>query len=450
MEEVLQTMRELRLSRSSPNVTENGSQDDGGGGGGGGGGGSSSYVLGVDWAGERLAAASSDRRVRLFDRRTLRPLAALTRHGGPVVGVRFPRHSHDLLFSASEDGAVRCWDVRLCGGRGEEGLGSDPVAVFHSNGGRALASFDVNAPGSLVCAGTERSDNDAFLTFWDARGGRGSSRGPSGEVQPVGVYEESHSDDITQVCFHPADAERVASGGVDGLVNVFDLRQGSEEDALQATCNSHSSVAALGWCGRVAGGAGPRAGLPNDSGVGLPGDSGGGAVGLSGDWVFCATHTEGLLLWDLEQVTTETDDRPITVLNVPDVRIPEVTGGVRLDYVVDAFYHERADLLFIAGGTHGGDLHLLTPEFDSLRRGSPPLRTVCSLRGGHRATVRCLAWDGDDRGSLVTGGEDGQLVLWRPPGLAGAGAAGVTPKLPSAVHRKGRVRSTAPYKTKRK
>lgn len=51
-----------------------------------------------------------------------------------------------------------------------------------------LLSFDTDATSRLLCGGSEHTDGDAFLIFWDLR---------SSKI--LGGYWESHDDDITQV-----------------------------------------------------------------------------------------------------------------------------------------------------------------------------------------------------------------------------------------------------------
>lgn len=51
----------------------------------------------------------------------------------------------------------------------------------------------------------------------------------------------------SQVRFHPSDVSALVTGSTDGYVNVFDVRQTTEEDALQATLNTESSVSSITW-----------------------------------------------------------------------------------------------------------------------------------------------------------------------------------------------------------
>ena len=63
----------------------------------------------------------------------------------------------------------------------------------------------------------------------------------------MGGYFESHQDDVTAIRFHAKNPDLMCSGSVDGLINVFDLKEANEDDALQQTLNTESSVHKLNW-----------------------------------------------------------------------------------------------------------------------------------------------------------------------------------------------------------
>jgi WD40 repeat protein len=51
-----------------------------------------------------------------------------------------------------------------------------------------------------------------------------------------------------QVCFHPTKQDTLASGSTDGLINIFDVSKSCEEDALQQSLNTESSVVSSQIC----------------------------------------------------------------------------------------------------------------------------------------------------------------------------------------------------------
>ncbi|XP_007902036.2 WD repeat-containing protein 89 isoform X1 [Callorhinchus milii] len=339
-----------------------------------------------------LAASCSDRCVRVYDRQTLTLLRLFKGHSAPVSRVRFGR-GRGQLFSASCDGTVRCWDARS--------QSPDAARTYRGFPGNAFLGFDISCGGTVLCAGTEKVDKDAFLVFWDAR---------ADAQEPLGVYSESHSDDITQVRFHPSDPDRMASGSTDGLVNVFDLGRDTEVDALLATCNSDSSVSFVGWSGE------------------------------EGAQVFCTTHDEGFSLWDLTHLETE---EPLALVRMNDARETTEIDGSALDYLIGGFYHHRTRRLLVLGGTHLGKLHFLSCE-----AGADGLTHLYSPRDAHSATVRAFYWDSEDE-SVVTAGEDAQLLLWKPGAVETSGKKKEATKERSSLQKKMRIHGGAAYKSKK-
>lgn len=307
-----------------------------------------------------LAVSCSNFNIHLHNKETLKLIGEYRGHRGRVNGLKFAHTSFDLLYSSCVDGTVQAWDARR--------PGTNAVQEFKSDQSHCYCSFDLNCSDTLLCAGTEQVNNeDSFLVFWD-------TRKPDGGL--LGVYSESHSDDITQVCFHPQDTDRLASGSTDGLVNVFDLSRGAEEEALLVTCNSGSSAGSVCWSG------------------------------TDHTQLLCLSQDEGLHLWDLSQVDT---DKPLTVFSTSDVRnLTPLADGEGVDYLVGGQWLEEDQKLLVVGGKSSGDVHLM--ECDE--RG---LHLLSSLRGGHTSIVRCFLWDAAGE-ALVTGGEDAQLLLWKPVG----------------------------------
>lgn len=319
------------------------------------------YLLDVaTHAGGVLAVSASDFTIRLHNKATLDCVGQLKGHSGPLAGVVFSHSCPGLLYSASADGTVRGWDVRR--------PGTQAVQVFRSEPLHSYCSFDLSCCDTVLCAGTGQVDQeDSFMVFWDVRK-------PGAGL--LGVYSESHSDDITQVRFHPQDKDRLASGSTDGLVNVFDLSGGTEEEALLSTCNSNSSASVICWCG------------------------------VDYTQLLCLSHDEGLHLWDLRQLDT---DEPLTVYSTADARgLTHLEDGGGVDYLVGGRWLEKAQKLLLVGGKNNGEVHLM----ECRDKGLGLLR---SLVGGHTSMVRCFLWDEAEE-SLVTGGEDSQLLLWKTGG----------------------------------
>ncbi|XP_025969915.2 WD repeat-containing protein 89 [Dromaius novaehollandiae] len=344
-----------------------------------------------------VAVSCSNKSIRIYNRETLNFLREYSSCPGILNGVRFAHACDGVVFSACSDGTIKCWDIRLATQKAVQTFSGYPSNVF--------ISFDINCSDLIICAGTEKVEKDAFLVFWDARGDTNCA---STSKEPLGVYSESHNDDITRICFHPIKPSLVVSGSTDGLVNVFDINKDNEDDALISTCNSDSSVSFIGWSGR--------------------------------DYkqVYCMTHDEGFCWWDLAQLDTE---EPITLLHVLDVREAVCIENGSLNYLVGGWYHEKADKLLLIGGTSTGNIHLMNCGLDGLS-------LVGTLHGGHAAAVRSFCWDVTDE-SLLTGGEDAQLLLWKPGAAERSLAKKASLKIASSVQKRVRVHSTS-LKSKKK
>jgi WD40 repeat protein len=58
---------------------------------------------------------------------------------------------------------------------------------------------------------------------------------------------ESHTDTITSLQLHPSHPTLLLSSSTDGLVNIFDISQAEEEDALYQVVNHGSAIAHAGF-----------------------------------------------------------------------------------------------------------------------------------------------------------------------------------------------------------
>jgi WD40 repeat protein/serine/threonine protein kinase len=168
--------------------------------------GHTNWVFGVAYSpdGQRLASASHDQTVKVWDVVSSRELRTLHGHSGLVNAVAFSPDGQRLA-SASHDQTVKLWDV----GSGQELRSlrghSEPVrSVAFSPDGQRLASASF----------------DQTVKVWDAGSGQ--------ELRTL----KGHAGRVFSVTFSP-DAERVASGSDDGTVKVWDARSGQELSTLK-------------------------------------------------------------------------------------------------------------------------------------------------------------------------------------------------------------------------
>jgi WD40 repeat protein len=114
----------------------------------------------------------------------------------------------------------------------------------------------------VIAAGSELEDHDAKLMFLDTR-----------TSQLIASFDESHSDDITEISYHPTIRHHLISASTDGLICQFDTSTYDEEENITSVINSGSSVSKAGY------------------------------FGPSAEYIYCLTHIETLSLHNVEVCT---------------------------------------------------------------------------------------------------------------------------------------------------
>jgi eukaryotic-like serine/threonine-protein kinase len=152
--------------------------------------------------GRRIASASFDRTIKVWDATTGKPIHTLRHPTGLVLGVAFSPDG-SRIASAGEDKIVRVWDATT--GREVLGLhGHRDVCgcVAFSPDGRRLASVSP----------------DRTIRVWDATPLRENER------QELETYA-LHADEIWSLAISP-DGHSIVSAGFDNSVKVWDARTG--------------------------------------------------------------------------------------------------------------------------------------------------------------------------------------------------------------------------------
>jgi WD40 repeat protein len=150
--------------------------------------------------GHRLATASRDRAVRVWDADTFQLIGhPLTGHTEYVTSVAFSPDGHRLA-SASYDRTVRLWDA-------DTGQAIGQPLVAHTQWVETVA-FSPDGH-RLASAG-----RDHTIRLWNADTG-----------QPMGLPLTGHTDTVTRVAFSP-DGHRLASASYDSTVRLWDADTG--------------------------------------------------------------------------------------------------------------------------------------------------------------------------------------------------------------------------------
>ena len=166
------------------------------------------HAVAISSDGKRIASASADKSVKIWDTASGQQLQTLEGHDYPVFSVAFSP-AGDRLVSASMDTSIIVWDVAT---------GKQLHRLLGHRGYVMSVAFSPDAKHVL-------SGGGSTVKLWDAESGqeRQSFSGHTGLVHSVAIT---------------ADGKQLASGSSDGAVKVWDAETGN----LSRTLNGHSGI----------------------------------------------------------------------------------------------------------------------------------------------------------------------------------------------------------------
>jgi WD40 repeat protein len=135
-----------------------------------------------------------------------------------------------------------------------------------------------------------------------------------------------NNDDITDLHFHPARRNHILSGGIDGLVSIFDISINDEDDSLLQVVN-HGPIHKAGF--------------------------------LSNEVIFALSHDEQFSIYALTNDAEEaamplagslSDTVHATPNDVPPVHFGDLRPVLHCDYAIEVL--QFGDNTFVVTGTH--------------------------------------------------------------------------------------------------
>lgn len=281
---------------------------------------------------DRIAAVTSSGLVSLFDLTNSKGFAQLQRFdanlsksndkSAPICGIRFAKENSSLVFVAEANGSICMHDIRSNATLAQTFHNADiPQIIF--------TCFDVNTNDTILCAGSERLNNDAYIVLFDVR-----------KCSTLTTFTDSHRTDLTQVKFHPSQPHKLASGATDGLINVFNVNESDEYDALEYCLNSECSVQTINWH--------PNQNVMQVNDVKADDDNSNTSTDTS-DWLSCITDTNDFQLFNVNEseLVFQANRAEITAF---------IKRKVENDcYLVNCHNHtSNGDIFLLAGSQFGG------------------------------------------------------------------------------------------------
>ena len=172
------------------------------------------YKVAFSPDGKRLASASRDRTIKIWDAQTGQAITTLRGHSEQVGSVTFSP-DNTRIATASFNGTIKLWDTESF----EEvitltGHTTTVATVVFSPNGEQLAS----------------ASDDKTIKLWDVRSG-----------QEIATFK-GHLEEVGSVVFSP-DGKRLASASVDKTIKLWDIEEGREITTLSGHAASVISVA---------------------------------------------------------------------------------------------------------------------------------------------------------------------------------------------------------------
>jgi eukaryotic-like serine/threonine-protein kinase len=175
--------------------------------------------------GSYLVTGKQDGAVEIWDAATSQTVGTLDTHKGPVRGVVFSKDGRHLI-SASSDGIVKLWDAKRLDKQYLDGTPEPRIPPIRARVAGPGLSVAFSPDGRRLATG---GDQDT-VKIWDVENGR--------ELDTL----RGHTGEVYALAFSP-DGRWIASGGGDSIVKVWDSHTGTLDRSFRGHTGLVSSLA---------------------------------------------------------------------------------------------------------------------------------------------------------------------------------------------------------------
>ncbi|CAN5412016.1 hypothetical protein BH10PLA2_BH10PLA2_37430 [soil metagenome] len=173
--------------------------------------------------GNKLATSSLDKTVKLWDVDSGKPLALEMSHPNPVLDLVFS-HDGKFIVAVGEGGMVKVWDAAI---------GRELHSLLGHQG--VVERAQISPDGKLLAT----CGRDQTIRVWKVAFGRELPEPP----KPIQVFHSTAEWERISGLAFSADSTRLASGGRDHTIRIWDIASGSETLTLRGNIDHVNGLA---------------------------------------------------------------------------------------------------------------------------------------------------------------------------------------------------------------
>ena len=275
-----------------------------------------------------------------------------------VIDAKFSPVHPDLFYIGTNQ-CIHLWDSRT-----DSSEATYDFKSIENKAPKPLISFDINCQDKYLSAGTEVINHDAFVVFWDIRG-----------KHFLGGYWETLGDDVNVSQFSKKDPNQLMTASADGQVNLFDISQDNEEDALVTSLNTEAPIRSLTY--------------------------------LQDDKVAVVLDHEESLLWKTYE------GQPYRTFSREDFTVAIRRKITPWTYVCGVHHDQEANKTFVLSGSS----YAANPCLRVLNISKTKLKPFADLHSLSKKPARNMIMRSSamfQSQIFITGSEDGLISIWAP------------------------------------